>query len=244
MQLNKQECMVLAIMFFSSQVLGTMVNGAPVPQAALAQRAQTSASSSSSGGDPLGSLISGLAPFAEDLLPMLARDVSAKAPQDPESHAKAVAELSSKLVNDPTARAKLAKILATPSKVPAPVPATTKVAARQPSSGDPLGSLISGLAPFAEDLLPMLARDVSAKAPQDPESHAKAVAELSSKLVNDPTARSKLAQIIATPPATPVRAPVPSTKVAARAPQSSGDPLAGLIGTLAPFAEDLLPMLA
>ena len=238
--------MVLAIMFFSSQVLGTMVNGAPVPQAALAQRAQTSASSSSSGGDPLGSLISGLAPFAEDLLPMLARDVSAKAPQDSESqsHAKAVAALSSKLVNDPTARAKLAKILATPSKVPAPVPATTKVAARQPSSGDPLGSLISGLAPFAEDLLPMLARDVSAEAPQDPESHAKAVAALSSKLVNDPTARSKLAQIMATPPATPVRAPVPSTKVAARAPQSSGDPLAGLIGTLAPFAEDLLPMLA
>ena len=239
--------MVLAIMFFSSQVLGTMVNGAPVPQAALAQRAQTSASSSSSGGDPLGSLISGLAPFAEDLLPMLARDVSAKAPQDPESHAKAVAALSSKLVNDPTARAKLAKILATPTKVSAPVPSATKVAARVPqSSGDPLGSLISGLAPFAEDLLPMLARDVSAKAPQDSESqsHAKAVAALSSKLVNDPTARSKLAQIMATPPATPVRAPVPSTKVAARAPQSSGDPLAGLIGTLAPFAEDLLPMLA
>jgi hypothetical protein len=151
--------MVLAIMFFSSQVLGTMVNGAPVPQAALAQRAQTSASSSSSGGDPLGSLISGLAPFAEDLLPMLARDVSAKAPQDPESHAKAVAELSSKLVNDPTARSKLAQIMATPPATPvrAPVP-STKVAARAPqSSGDPLAGLIGTLAPFAEDLLPMLA---------------------------------------------------------------------------------------
>jgi hypothetical protein len=104
--------------------------------------------------------------------------------------------------------------------------------------------LIRDLTPFAEDILPMLARDVKAEAPKDSNAHAKAVADLSSKLVNDPTARAKLAGILATAKAAPTPTALAQRAQSSSSSSSSGGGLMGLIGQLAPFAEDILPMLA
>ena len=226
----------------------------------VAQRAP--AQSSKSGGGLL-SLVGDLAPFAEDLLPLLARDLDAREPepataqQGGAAHQQAVEALQSKLASDPTARAKaekLAKALATKS-ASKPTATIAQRAAKTSSSGGGLLGLVGDLAPFAEDLLPLLARGLDAPEPakaaptaappaaQGAAAHQQAVNALHSKLASDPAARAKaekLAKVLATKSASK-----PTATIAQRAAQTSsgGDGLMSLVGDLAPFAEDILPML-
>jgi hypothetical protein len=292
MQLTMKDCGLLAFIFFSAPAVGTMVAGAPVPIDArneinrlqdapqnelptpvIEQRApEPSSSKSSSSGGLLG-VIGQLAPFAEDLLPMIGlRDLETHEPKVTANaaashaaaakHSSAVAELSSKLINDPTAREKLYHVMtnvaaskAKPTHVQrAPEPSSSKSS----SSGGILG-IIGQLAPFAEDLLPLLAlRDLDARetkvaatgnsnAAAAAAKHSSAVAELSSKLINDPTAQAKLYHVMTSVAATKAkpthvqRAPAPSSSGSSSS--SGGGGILGVIGQLAPFAEDLLDFL-
>jgi hypothetical protein len=267
MQLTIKECMLLAFIFLASPAVGTMVNGAPVPIDArndinrlqanpvIEQRAAASsaAAQGNSGGGLLG-MIGKLAPFAEDLLPMIGlRDLDTRDNADAAAHNKAVEELKSKLINDPNARQKLYQVITkvagstpTPALAQRDAPATTAssqssggggllgiigqlapyaedllpmiglrdldgiearspanatTASSQSSGGGGLLGIIGQLAPYAEDLLPMIGlRDlggIEARSPANTAaSHEQAVAELNSKLINDPNARKKLYQIL------------------------------------------------
>jgi hypothetical protein len=127
--------------------------------------------------------------------------------------------------------------------------AAASSAAAQGNSGGGLMGIIGNLAPFAEDLLPMIGlRDLEARDNADAAAaaHNKAVEELKSKLINDPNARQKLYQVItkvagSTP--TPALAQRDAPATTASSQSSGGGGLLGMIGQLAPYAEDLLPMI-
>ena len=247
-----------------------------VAHPSIAQRAPQASQSSSSGGGLLG-LVGQLAPFAEDILPMLfRRDLDAREPEPATaskgalSHQQAVEALHAKLASDPAARAKaekLAHALASKSAAhAAPTVAHATIAQRAPqasqssSSGGGLLGLVGKLAPFAEDILPMLfRRDLDAREPEPATaskgalSHQQAVEALHAKLASDPAARAKaekLAHALASKSAAHAAPTVAHPTIAQRAPQASqsssssgGGGLLGLVGKLAPFAEDILPML-
>ena len=179
MQFTIKECMLLAFVFFTSRAVGTMVNGAPVPidarneinriqapNAGIQQRAAASsaAAQSNSGGGGLLGMIGQLAPFAEDLLPMIGlRDLETRDTPDAAAaaHEQAVEKLKSKLINDPSARQKLYHIITKVSAATATPAIAQRAAATTPASnsnsgGGGLMGLVGQLAPFAEDLLPML----------------------------------------------------------------------------------------
>ncbi|KIM96536.1 hypothetical protein OIDMADRAFT_183280 [Oidiodendron maius Zn] len=283
MQFTMKECTLLAFIFFTSPAVGTMVNGAPVPidarneinriqapNAGIQQRAAASsaAAQSNSGGGGLLGMIGQLAPFAEDLLPMIGlRDLETRDTPDAAAaaHGKAVEELKSKLINDPSARQKLYHIITKVSGAAATPAIVQRAAATTPASnsnsnsnsgGGGLLGMIGQLAPFAEDLLPLIGlRDldgIQARSPADAAaaSHEQAVEKLKSKLINDPSARQKLYHII-TKVSGAAATPAIVQRAAATTPASNsnsnsnsgGGGLLGMIGQLAPFAEDLLPLI-
>ena len=275
MQFTMKEYMLLAFIFFTSPAVGTMVNGAPVPidarneinriqapNAGIQQRAAatSAAAQSNSGGESWREIIEKLGPLRGTIgIPIDSRDLETRDTPDAAAaaHSKAVEELKSKLINDPSARQKLYHIItkvsgATATPAIAQRAAATTAASNSNSGGGGLMGMIGQLAPLAEDLLPMLGlRDldgIQARSPADAAaaSHEQAVEELKSKLINDPSARQKLYHIMAKDSgaaATPAIAQRAAATTAASNSNSGGSGLMGMIGQLAPFAEDLLPML-